>query len=390
MDSHTRCAKIPGAILLTSAFLLALCPVRTSAQTIVPVYVSPIGSYQEVRIPSLVCTQTGTLLAFAEGRVIPGDHARNDILLRRSMDNGATWGSIQYVHADPDRVFVNPCSVVLPSGRVLLMYQSFPHGLHARKIGDSVKLLSPGLEGDRISRTLLQWSDDDGVTWSTPRDITAQTKRPAPIISTASGPGIGIVIARGPHKGRVVIPTNEGWWETPGRIFNVFACYSDDNGEMWQIGEIAPRSEGVMGDEVQIVECSDGALLLNSRASFGSHRLSARSTDGGENWSPLRVESSLPEPRCMGSIFRYSWPEDGKSRILFANPGNEISRTKGTVRVSYDEGKTWPVSKVVFEGDFAYSCLARLTDHSIGLLYETNDHSRIEFMRFTLEWLEGS
>lgn len=360
------------------------------------VYTRTSGGYDQVRIPSLVSTQTGVLLAFAEGRrADPAsthmDHGQNDILLRRSTDRGETWGPIIEVHADRTQVFVNPCAVVLPSDRVLLMYQAFPVGFHARPIGEHIQPLEPGYDGPHSSRTLLQWSDDGGATWTPPIDVTRQTKRPAPIISTASGPGIGIVLERGDHAGRVIIPTNEGWWEEDGRIFNVFACYSDDNGRSWAYGDVAPRGDGLMGDEVQMAERADGSVLLNSRTSFGNRRLTAHSTDGGATWSPLEKAEALPEPRCMGTILRYSWPEDGASRILFANPATaeHDNRTQGTVRVSYDEGATWPVAKVVVPGDFAYACLTKLDDGTIGLLCETEHYGKIEFIRFTIDWLEA-
>jgi sialidase-1 len=385
MTSTIRLILLASQALLLTMTTFAQDPAGTRSL----VYSSHTGDYEEIRIPALLCAADGSLLAFAEGRRQPGDHAQNDIILRRSTDRGQTWGDIIFVQADPAKVFINPCAVVLPAGKVLLMYQEFPVGFHAREIGENVKRLEPGLEGDRISRTLLQSSDDHGATWSAPRDITAQTKRPVPIISTASGPGIGIVLERGPNPGRIIMPTNEGWWEEHGRIFNVFACYSDDGGDTWAYGDVAPRSDGIQGDEVQVVELADATLLMNSRGSFGNHRLTAQSTDGGLTWSALTVDGGLPEPRCMATILRYSWPENDRSRILFANPASHEDRARGTVRVSYDEGQTWPVSKLVVEGDFAYSCLTRLQDGSVGLLYETDHYRRIEFQRFTIDWLES-
>lgn len=355
------------------------------------------AGYDEVRIPALVTAQDGTLLAFGEGRrrdplSTHSDHGRNDILLRRSADGGATWGEVIPVQADRDIIYINPCAVTLPSGRVLLMYQTFPFGYHARPIGEHIKVLEPGVTGERISRTFLQWSDDHGATWSAPKDVTAQTKRPAPIVSTATGPGVGIVLERGPHKGRVIFPTNEGWWEGDTRYFNVYACYSDDNGETWAYGDVAPMIKGeIVGDEVQMAELPDGRLILNSRGLFGVRRLVAHSEDGGETWSALKADDELPEPRCMASLIRYSWPEEGKSRLLFSNPATNVhdDRTHGTVRVSYDEGETWSVAKAIVPGEFAYSCLTRLKDGSIGILCETEHYGKIEFIRFTLDWLES-
>jgi sialidase-1 len=141
-----------------------------------------------------------------------------------------------------------------------------------------------------------------------------------------------------------------------------------------------------------MVERTDGTILLNSRSFRGARvRKIATSTDGGETWSPLVDEPQLYEPMCMGSIFRFSDPLDGeRSVILFSSPASQEERTAGTIRLSYDEGKTWPVSRVlVREGQFAYSCLTRLADGRVGCLYETDDYGRIVFARFPVEWLES-
>jgi len=173
------------------------------------VLVAGKAGYPHYRIPSVAVTKKGTVLAFAEARQ-GGDHSANDIVLKRSTDAGKTWGPMQVLCEKGKDVLVNPCAVVLDSGRVLLMFQHFPAGYHARAMGKKIKLLSPGIEGETISRTLVMHSDDDGKTWSTPRDVTAGTKRPT-MNSTASGPGMGIVLRRGRHKGRILMPTNEGW-----------------------------------------------------------------------------------------------------------------------------------------------------------------------------------
>ena len=375
------------------ALAIALGTLATGAlepeTTRTTVFSSGVRDYEEIRIPALVTTQAGTLLAFAEGRRQPSDHGQNDIILRRSTDRGATWGEMIDVHLDETKVFVNPCAVVLDTGRVLLMYQEFPVGYHARPIGNRVKLLDAGITGEHISRTLLRWSDDDGATWSDAKDVTAGTKRPAPVRSTASGPGTGIQLTRGAHKGRVLIPTNEGVWKDKKRFFNVYACYSDDGGMTWNMGEVAPVGAAGHGNEVQMVELPDGGVLLNSRSSDGNRRLVARSGDGGETWSELREDEALIEPRCMGTVLRYSWPADGRSRILFANPATENSRSNGTVRVSYDEGKTWPVARTVWKRGYAYSCLTKLNDGTAGLLYETDGYDTIDFARFSIDWLEA-
>jgi sialidase-1 len=122
-----------------------------------------------------------------------------------------------------------------------------------------------------------------------------------------------------------------------------------------------------------------------------AQRAVATSDDGGQTWSACRDEPALPEPVCQGSLIRYTWPKEGdathRSRLLFSNPASTKSRDHLTVRMSYDEGGAWPVSRTVCEGSSAYSNLVALADGTIGLLYERDDYGRIAFARITLEWL---
>jgi len=381
--------KNPRIVLIL--LLLAFCRPASFAQTeelkFLTVFEHGKDGRPDYRIPALVVSKHGTLLAFAEGRQTLSDHAQNDIVLKRSVDEGKTWGYLQVVHEAGSNVLVNPCAVVLDSGRILLMYQCFPAGYHSRSLGTNILRLTPGLKGDAVSLTLLRFSDDDGATWSPPRNVTRQTKRPTEVTSTTSGPGIGIQLQRGRHKGRILIPTSESWWVGDRRSNNATVCFSDDGGKTWRRSQPARDNAGV-DSEMQVVELSDGSVLLNARSSHGHQcRKVALSRDGGETWSPLRDEPQLPEPECMGSILRYSWPESGASRILFSNPASTTGRTNGVVRLSLDEGQTWPVSRTIEPGGFAYSCLALLPNGEIGLLFEANDYQQIKFVHFTLGWL---
>jgi sialidase-1 len=346
------------------------------------VYVSGEG-YPSYRIPSLLATREGTLLAFAEGRAKHDDHAKNDIVLRRSTDRGQTWTERQVVEDDGPDSLNNPQVVqVSRTGRLVLMYQRYPEGCHSRCV-------VPGYEGEKVCRSYVTYSDDDGQTWSAPTEVTRGVKRPDEVTSVASGPGIGIELRHEPHAGRLVMPFNQGPW---GK-WKVYAAYSDDGGETWDYGETAPNGSAGVGNEVQMVELSDGALLLNAR-NQGGHRCrkTALSYDGGETWSPLVDDSVLIEPECQGTILRCSGgpgAEEERDRLLFANPASKEARRNGTVRISYDEGRTWPVERTVYEGEFAYSCLTRLADGTIGLLYERDGYETITFARFNLAWLNG-
>jgi sialidase-1 len=337
--------------------------------------------YPAYRIPSIITTKSGTLLAFAEARANLRDHAENDIVLKRSSDGGKTWGALQVVAEDGTNALGNPTAVVVrETGRVVLMYQRYAKGFDEHKA-------EPGLDGPRVCRTFVQHSDDDGATWSQRREVTASVKRPTEVTSTATGPGIGIQLARGKHAGRILMPFNQG----PYGKWKVYAAFSDDRGETWRYGETAPEPGKGFANEVQFVELSDGSVMLNARNQRGAKvRKVSISRDGGETWSPLRDDAVLIESECQASILRH--PNSGDSArdvFLFSNPATQIGRSNGVVRLSRDEGKTWPVSRVLYAGGFAYSCLASLPDDSVGCLFERDGYKAISFARFTVDWVEG-
>ena len=154
------------------------------------------------------------------------------------------------------------------------------------------------------------------------------------------------------------------------------------------MGAVAPSGDAGQGNECQVVELEDGQVLFNSRGFTGKRkRKIALSSDGGATWSELMDDVTLVEPRCMGSILRYSWADSGKSRVLYVGPGQK-RRGVGTLRVSYDEGKSWPVSRVIEPEDYAYSCLTRLPDGAVGCLYEGSGYKTIRFVRLPLAWVE--
>jgi sialidase-1 len=218
------------------------------------------------------------------------------------------------------------------------------------------------------------------------------TKRPERVTTVASGPGIGIQLRRGPHKGRLLIPFHEG----PFGHWDVFVVFSDDRGATWHLGDAAPGAhvpDGKGGttsqaNEAQIVELADGSVRLNARRWAGKPvRKTSVSRDGGATWSSIEDAPELMDPSCMASIVRYSDPLDGaKSRLLFSGP-QSTKRDTGTVFLSEDEGATWPVKRVLWPGSFAYSVLTALPDGTIGCLFETDNTDRIVFARFTLGWL---
>lgn len=337
------------------------------------VFVSGEEGYTSYRIPSAYLLSNGVLLAFAEGRNQASDHAGNDIVLKRSFDGGKSWLGLQVVAEDGENSLNNPQVLQIPeSNRILLFYQRYPKGFHEKEV-------VPGYRGN-ICRAYQVYSDDSGKTWSEPEEITKDVKD-SKATSIASGPGIGLVLEKDEkNKGRLIMPFNMG----PFGQWQVYAVYSDNQGKSWKMGDPAPR-EGMEGypNEVQLMELTDGRLMLNARIQGGmKRRMVAFSEDGGKSWSPLRVDSTLIDPGCMGSLYAYN-----SYYTLFSNPGTEDSRTRGTVRVSLDQGQTWPFAKVMYEGSFAYSCLTRLQDNYAGMLFERDDYSKITFVRFPVKWL---
>lgn len=341
--------------------------------TFVEVYARGRDGYPAYRIPSMVTTSSGTLLAFAEGRASLRDHAENDIVLKRSLDNGNTWEPLSVVAEDGANALNNPTAIVTrPSGRVLLVYQRYQRGFDEHNA-------APGLDGPNICRIFTIHSDDEGVTWSKPAEITAQAKRPSVVTSTAAGPGCGIQLKRGRHNGRILIPFNQG----PYGKWSVYAVMSDDGGNSWCHGKTAQEGGKGYANEVQFVELANGDVMLNARNQGGEgFRKTAISADGGETWSPTELDRQLPEPFCQAGLIELS-----PGLLLFSNPNSQTARTNGTIRLSEDDGKTWKWSKTLYAGGFSYSSPTVLKDGAIGCLFEKDGATTISFARFTTNWV---
>jgi sialidase-1 len=333
-----------------------------------PVFVAGQEGHHTYRIPSVVITRKGTLLAFCEGRKrSAADSGAIRLVLRRSQDGGKTWQKMSVVWQDGENTCGNPCAVVeRDTGAILLL---MTHNLGRDTQARIVRGTSQG------GRTVwVTQSTDDGVSWSRPREITMQVKRPE-WTWYATGPGIGIQT----RSGRLVVPCNHQ--VAGGGLKESHVINSEDRGTSWKLG----GAVGPACDESQVVELASGALLLNMRSYRGNHRrLVARSQDGGATWSRPIEDPALLEPVCQASLLRIPGP---RSALLFANPAS-LKREKLTIRRSLDEGKTWPLVRVLHEGPAAYSCLTVLPDGSIGCLYENGENSpyeRITFARFRLD-----
>ena len=331
------------------------------------VFASGREGYHTFRIPALVVTKQGTLLAICEGRKTSrADHGDVDLVFKRSTDGGRTWGPLRllYEEGGTEKITIgNPCPVVdQTTGVVWLPFC---------RDNDDVLITS---------------SSDDGQSWSSPRRITPQVKHPE-WGWYATGPGTGIQLQRGAHKGRLVIPCDHRVQaiRDRGESTRSHVIYSDDHGRSWQLGG---RTEFRM-NECAVVELVDGRLQLNMRSTRGLGRRGiATSRDGGLSWTDCHDDPTLVEPVCQASLIRYSWPEDGGNLLLFANPATRRGRHHLTVRVSHDEGGSWSQGKLLYAGSSAYSSLSKLADGRVGILFERDNYARITFSAMARAWLQ--
>ena len=317
--------------------------------------------YHTYRIPALLMTPKGTILFVCEARKNSGsDHGDIDLVLRRSEDGGKTWSPLRVIADGGERTMGNPCLVADRASGTIWM---------------------PFSQDNK--RVLLMKSSDDGRSWSQPRDITADVLPPQ-WHWVGPGPGHGIQL----RKGRLVVPCWAGVEaDVPfGATQLSYVFFSDDAGKTWRAGAAAGVDRS---DECEVVQRADNTLYMTARSRHNKKlRAYALSHDGGHSWLPAQYDDRLPEPSCQGSILRLTRQgRAAKNRIVLAHPSAPNSRTHMTVRLSYDECRTWPVAKVVHTGGSAYSDLARNQQGEILLAFEKDGYSQISLVRMNVEWL---
>ena len=423
-----------------------------------------LNNCENYRIPSIISTDKGTLIAAIDARVDrAGDNPNNiDKYIRRSVDNGQTWEPIQVLVDYPGRgdegsAACDPAMLQdKETGTIWMIFNHTPAGIglwNSRPgVGfdkDGYRLLfdpegneytlrengkvfdSNGQETDylvdeagdvtkansvigniylkegplleaRTSFLQAVKSDDDGLTWSKPIDLNFQVKEEW-MGFIGAGPGLGIQLTRGKYAGRLVFPIYYNNRER-GRM-SCCVIYSDDNGKTWKRGQ-SPNDGRKWGDKIidsksldfseaeltecQVIELSNGDLKIFMRNhSAEPYTAVSISKDGGETWGDVEFHKELVDPICQSSVIKIDL-DDNRSYTIWSNPAHPEKRVNGTIRLSEDEGQTFPYSRVVREGGFGYSCLVPLSDGKIGLLYEPDDEPGIIlFTKFTIDWIKG-
>jgi len=408
---------VPRAVVVLLIWMILSIPVAAEIISVSEPFVAPKGDYvtqhdryHTFRIPGMVVAPDGSVLLFAEARRGEGSDPRRDenapidVVMRRSTDNGRSWQSMVVIDSgfrpNGDLVdFADPTAVLdATTGTVLLFYGQWPD--------IAPRTVRYGQSTDPANGNQVVWvrsSSDNGKTWSDRKQVVYpdephETSDALYWRQAEPGPGSGIQLQwqhEAARNGRLVIPAKRSGSKTPDGPVSVepFIYYSDDHGKTWQVGKV---TAGPDANEDEVVELTDGRVLLDGRQDDGDFRRRHFSTDGGMTWGPDRPDS-IPLPKVDGSVIRYSAKRAGhdRDRILFSAPRGEAGLNRNNIMVwtSHDEGKTFTNPVQLNSGFAAYSVIQRLADGTIGMAVETAKdagvrYGEITFYRFDLAELE--
>lgn len=366
------------------------------------------------RIPGITTSKKGTLLAIYDARY---DNSRDlqgniDIAMNRSFDGGETWQPMQIVldmkewGGLPEKFngVSDACILVDDQSGDIYIAGLWMHGVLDGKTGQWVEGLTkdsnrwihqwhskgsqPGLDVKQTSQFLITKSTDDGQTWSEPVNITSQTKRPEWWLF-APAPGHGITL----KDGTLIFPTQGR--DKDGLPFSNIT-WSKDNGNTWVTSNPAYSNT----TECMAVQLSNGEVMLNMRdnRNHGNKDVNGRricvTSDLGETWTEHSTSrKALIEPTCMASIHRHTYRQNGveKNILLFCNPESYNSRDHMTLKISFDDGKTWSADKKILldeYGSFGYSCITSVDESTIGIFYESSQ-AQMVFQQVKLNEILG-
>lgn len=367
--------------LVTAAIVLSMAAVMLSSceRAMSPVHTLLFQSGDEgskfYRIPALTTASDGSLIAVADRRNNSTADLPNaiDVVARRSTDRGVTWGPQIVIARHTGEQGFGDAAIVLE-----------------KKSGDLVTVFCGGVgiwasANDVPADIYTSRSKDNGETWSEPRCITsslyaANCDNPASNGYSAAFAASGSMTQFSDGTLAFVLAALPEDHRLP---FYNHVCISTDGGETW---ELTPGTPGRCGDESKVAELSDGSWLMSIRHPEPGQRRYSLSHDRGLTWEPYSHWPEITDPACNEDLINYD-----RKTLLHSYLDSPSNRENVAVAVSYDDGKTWPVRKRIWEEDVntGYSSLTVLDDGSIGLLTETNDGTQLWFSRFNLAWLEG-
>ncbi|GAB1462054.1 exo-alpha-sialidase [Pedobacter sp.] len=316
------------------------------------------------RIPGIATTDKGSLIAvydirYQSSKDLPGNI---DVGLSRSTDGGKTWEPMKVImdmgEPNENNGIGDPAVLFDPVTKKIWVIALWSKG--NRSIAGS----RPGLSEDVTGQMVLVSSDDDGLTWSSPKNITSTTKNPKWNLFF-NGPGSGIAMA----DGKIVFAAQ--YWDENAMPHSTLV-YSADHGKTWKT-EDGPKANTT---EAQLIETEPGTLMLNMRDNRGRFRSVATTADMGKTWTEHHTSyKSLQDPVCMASFIKAKVSIKGKQKdvVFFGNDNNPSERHNLTVKASLDLGESWRKENELLIDErkfYGYSSLTMVDDKTVGLLYE--------------------
>ncbi|MGW2557716.1 sialidase family protein [Streptomyces sp. NPDC001514] len=395
---NRRVSLLGGAVVAVAALVVVIQPgadengeavaqPEQRCASSVP-YTSGTGGYATYRIPAVVRTRAGTLLAFAEGRAGgAGDSGSIDVVLKRSRDGGCTWGPLQVVAAGKGDTRGNPAPVVDPRTGDVVLVTSYNSG----EVTEA-QILRGEVTQEQSRRVFVQRSRDDGRSFSAPQEITSAVRKPD-WRWYATAPGHAVALTRGKHAGRLVVPANHSAAPPAGsadtgqepKYYGAHGIYSDDGGRSWRLGFVEDAYEGVNNaNESTATQLPDGRLYFSARDQHGTstgNRLDTYSSDGGGTLDRgYEQQPALRDvPVVQGSVLQLA---GRRGLLLFSAPSVPTVRVSMAMWSSADGGRSFRKALTLSSRKAAYSDLVQTDAETVGILYETGAEGPYETIVF--------